>query len=56
MYIKNYKDIAVDYVADFYAKLTKRGNPCEKTTLLMLPFSSISDAVNGFIDYMGIEE
>ena len=55
-YIKSYTDKAADYIADFYSKLTKNGNPCEKTTLLMLPFSSISDAVDGFIEYMGIEE
>lgn len=56
MYIKSYTDKAANYISDFYAKLTKCGNPCEKTTLLMLPFSSISDAVDGFIEYMGIEE
>jgi hypothetical protein len=55
-YIKSYTDKAAGYIADFYSKLTKNGNPCEKTTLLMLPFSSISDVVDGFIEYMGIEE
>lgn len=55
-YIKSYTDKAADYIGDFYSKLTQKGNPCEKTTLLMLPFSSTSDAVDGFIKYMEIEE
>jgi hypothetical protein len=54
--IKLYTDIANDYITDFYSKLTKNGNRCEKTTLLMLPFSSIENAVDGFIKYMGIEK
>lgn len=56
MYIESYTDKAADYISDFYSKLAKNGNQCDKTTLLMLPFSSISDAVDGFIKYMGIEE
>lgn len=55
-YIKSYTDKAAHYIDDFYSKLIKSGIPCEKTTLLMLPFSSISDAVHGFIEYMGIGE
>ncbi|WP_031485826.1 HamA C-terminal domain-containing protein [Maridesulfovibrio frigidus] len=55
-YIDSYTKKASEYIGDFYSKLTEKGKPCGKTTLLMLPFSSITDVVNGFVDYMGIEK
>ncbi|MBU1042092.1 MAG: DUF1837 domain-containing protein [Proteobacteria bacterium] len=55
-YINNYKIKAADYIGDFYSKLKNQGVSYHRTTLLMLPFASITDVVVGFIDYMGIEK
>lgn len=55
-YIHSYTEKAKEYIGDFYTKLTDKGNRHDKTILLILPFSSITDVVRGFIDHMGIEK
>ncbi len=54
-YIDVYKKIAHDYIEDYFMKLKKCGIHHSKTTLFMLPFSSITDLVEKFILYMGIK-
>lgn len=54
-YISQYTDIACEYIGNYYSELEKIGIHRSKTTLLMLPFSSIKETVEKFIDYMGIQ-
>ncbi|MDR1341118.1 MAG: DUF1837 domain-containing protein [Prevotellaceae bacterium] len=55
-YIDIYKKIACEYIEYYFGKLKIMGIHCSRTTLLMLPFSSVSDIVKDFIDYMGIKK
>ncbi len=55
-YLDSYKKKASGYIPDFYTKLRAAGGQWKKTTLLMLPFSSLDDVVDGFKEHMGIEE
>lgn len=55
-YIDNYKDKAKEYISDFFTKLRNKGGQWEKSTLLMLPFSSLDEVVDGFKEHMGIVE
>lgn len=55
-YIDRYTDKAKGYIVDFFTKLRNNGGHCNKSTLLMLPFSSLDEFVEGFKEHMGIEE
>ncbi|MFH2057947.1 MAG: DUF1837 domain-containing protein [Pseudomonadota bacterium] len=53
-YLAEYKKLAKKYIISFYSKLEKQ---CDvtKTTLLLLPFSSLDVLVDEFISCMGID-
>lgn len=53
-FIEKYKEKAKDYIDDFYSKLKKKELSCDKTILLMLPFSCMKELTKEFIAYMGI--
>nr|WP_294839830.1 DUF1837 domain-containing protein [uncultured Methylotenera sp.] len=53
-FIEAYKAKATDYVEDFYSKLKKQDLSCDKTILLMLPFTCLEELTKEFISYMGI--
>lgn len=53
-YLDIYKEKALEYIKYYFTKLEKAKVHHSKTTLLMLPFSSIDDVVQKFIAYMGI--
>jgi hypothetical protein len=53
-FIEAYKVKAKDYVEDFYSKLKNQELSCDKTILLMLPFTCLEELTNEFISYMGI--
>lgn len=55
-YIEQYTQVAEKHVSDFYKKLMQNGHPHQTTALLLLPFSSLKDLVNGFISHMGIKK
>jgi hypothetical protein len=55
-YLNIYENKAEEYIFDFFTKLRNNGGQWDKSTLLMLPFSSIDDVVDGFKEHMGIEE
>ncbi|BDQ36160.1 hypothetical protein SYK_05200 [Pseudodesulfovibrio nedwellii] len=55
-FIDSYKEKAEEYISDFYTKLLNNDGQWDKTTLLMLPFSSLDDVVDGFKEQMGIEK
>lgn len=54
-YLSSYKKLAIQYIDDYFSKLKKHGIHHSKTTLFMLPFSSIKDLVKKFILHMGIK-
>jgi len=54
-YNKQYIDIAKNHIRNFYARLEKKGNDINKTALILLPFSSLEDLVDGFISHLGVE-
>ncbi|EUJ09394.1 protein of unknown function DUF1837 [Methylophilaceae bacterium 11] len=53
-FIEKYKGKATDYIEDFYLKLQKKELSCDKTILLMLPFTCLKQLTAEFITYMGI--
>ncbi|MBQ4890589.1 DUF1837 domain-containing protein [Shewanella sp. MMG014] len=53
-YIEAYKEIASHYVYDFFKKVEDKGLEAEEVTLLMLPFTCVSELVDEFISYIGI--
>jgi hypothetical protein len=55
-YRRQYIELAEEYVGDFYSKLEEEENDINKTALILLPFSSLDDFVDGFVSYMGIEK
>jgi hypothetical protein len=55
-YKRQYIEVAKKRIGDFYTKLQNKENDINKTALLLLPFSSLDDLVDGFISYMGIEK
>ena len=55
-YIDSYAGKAKGYIVDFFTKLRNNGGKCNKSTLLMLPFFSLDEVVDGFKECMGIEE
>jgi hypothetical protein len=54
-YKKQYIEIAKKHIRDFYTKLKNARNDINKTALLLLPFSSLDNLVEEFINYMGVE-
>ena len=54
-YLEVYTRKASEYIDYYFEKLRDVGIHHNKTTLLMLPFSSIKDVVGKFINHMGIE-
>ena len=55
-YLDIYKKIALEYMNFYFSSLQNKQIDCQKTTLLMLPFSSISEVVKEFVFHMGINE
>lgn len=53
-FIDKYKEKAIDYVEDFYVKLQNKDLSCDKTILLMLPFTCLKQLTAEFIAYMEI--
>jgi len=53
-FIEEYKTKATEYVEDFYTKLKLQELSCDKTILLMLPFSCLEELTKEFISSMGI--
>jgi len=56
IYLEKYTEIAKQYVMDFYSKLAKKDNDIDKTTLILLPFTSLDNLVEEFISYMGVKK
>ena len=56
IYIEKYTEKALEHIGDFYYELEKEGNDINRTALLLLPFTSLDDLIEGFIEYMGVEE
>ena len=54
-FISNYCDLSCDYIADFFSMIERNDLSINEVSLLMLPFSSIDQLVEGFITYMGIQ-
>ena len=48
--------LARDHVEHYFGQLEKQGVAIHKTTLILLPFDSITDLVNQFITYMDIKK
>ena len=48
-------EVAKKHIRSFYSKLEKN-NDINKTALMLLPFSSLDELVNGFVSHMGIEK
>ncbi len=55
-FIEKYTELAQDYVADFFTKISNKEIDIDEVTLLMLPFTSVEDLVKQFIAYMEIQE
>lgn len=55
-YLDNYKNIATKYIDNYYSKLKNIKITHDKSTLLLIPFSSITVLVKEFISYMGIQK
>ncbi len=55
-FLKNYIELAKEYVEDFICKIDKQEVGIEETALLMLPFSCIDELVQSFITHMGITQ
>lgn len=53
-YVEAYKKVAYQYVGDFFNKVEGKGLEAEEVTLLMLPFTCVTELVNEFISYVGI--
>ncbi|WP_413112130.1 Hachiman antiphage defense system protein HamA [Thaumasiovibrio sp. DFM-14] len=53
-YVEAYKKVACQYVGDFFNKVEGKGLEAEEVTLLMLPFTCVSELVDEFISYVGI--
>lgn len=53
-YVEAYKKVAYQYVRDFFNKVEGKGLEAEEVTLLMLPFTCVTELVNEFISYVGI--
>lgn len=56
VYQKQYIKVAAEHIDDFYSKLKKKENDINKTALMLLPFSSLDELVDGFVSHMGIEK
>lgn len=54
-YKKQCIEVAKKHIKSFYSKLAKN-NDINKTALMLLPFSSLDELVNGFVSHMGIEK
>jgi hypothetical protein len=48
--------LAKEHVEHYFGKIEKQGITIDKTTLILLPFDSITDLVSQFIKYMGIKK
>lgn len=55
-FIEKYKDLANDYITDFFMKVENKGISINRTALLMLPFSCVDVFVSEFISYMDIKK
>lgn len=53
-YVEAYKKVACQYVGDFFNKVEGKGLEAEEVTLLMLPFTCVTELVDEFISYVGI--
>ncbi|WP_102291974.1 DUF1837 domain-containing protein [Vibrio cyclitrophicus] len=53
-YVEAYKKVASQYVVDFFNKVEGKGLEAEEVTLLMLPFTCVTELVDEFISYVGI--
>lgn len=55
-FIKQYKELASDYINDFFSKAESNGIEIEETSLLMLPYTCAESFVKDFIDHLGIKK
>ncbi|ENM3752740.1 DUF1837 domain-containing protein [Vibrio cholerae] len=53
-YFGSYEKVAKEYIKDFFGKVQNKGLDVNEVTLLMLPFSCVSELVEEFIAYTGI--
>lgn len=51
-----YISLAGEHVGHYFGKIEKQGVTIDKTTLILLPFDSITDLVDQFIKYMDIKK
>jgi hypothetical protein len=51
-----YIKIACEHVGSYFSKIENKGIGIDKTALILLPFSSVSDLVSQFINYMDIKK
>ena len=55
-FIEAYKEQAKKMVGSYFTRAEKKGIEIDDTALMILPFSSIDDLVDGFIAHMGITQ
>lgn len=53
---QKYIQLASEHVGYYFSKIEEQGVSIDKTALILLPFDSVSDLVDQFIEYMGIEK
>ncbi len=53
-FLKKYKELAGEYISDFFNKVETHKTNINNAALLMLPFSCVDDLVKKFVAYMGI--
>ncbi|MBA0203914.1 DUF1837 domain-containing protein [Pectobacterium brasiliense] len=55
-FLNNYVEVAKKHTDNYFNKLVGQKLDIKQSSLLLLPFSSIDELVQQFIDYLGIEE
>lgn len=55
-FFSSYIELAKKHTASYFNKLSEQDIEIKKSSLFLLPFSSIDELVQQFIDYLGIQE
>lgn len=53
---KKYIELACEHIEHYFGRIEKQGITIDKTTLILLPFNSVTDLVDQFIKYMDIKK
>lgn len=54
-FLSKYRELGGEYIGEFFSKVEEKGLSINEASLLMLPFSSVDQLVDGFVAYMGIQ-